>query len=273
MRLSLVGAAWRGSGSAAYAWGRGFGRDQLIPSRLSQPEGTPCATVGDRRTPSEGSCLHGLCRSCVFPGQVASCTGPCGSWGGGATCVVEVCIGPAMARNSIDSSSQAGVPGQRQRRRTDWMTQRLGSLSKDTRRRAPSLPLDRASHAWWAPHTSCTSCGSLHRRAPPCSTSATCSSRTGTTLLSMAWSATAEAHRLRGSAHHHRAADPHRAARRLPAHWVAVAATTIRQTRSRGAPATSVRELSSGLPRRSRRRGPWRLRRSPSAKRRTCRSC
>ncbi|MER5932439.1 helix-turn-helix domain-containing protein [Streptomyces sp. NPDC002054] len=42
MRLSLVGGAWCGPGSVAYAWGRGFvGHDQLIPSRVAQPEGTP----------------------------------------------------------------------------------------------------------------------------------------------------------------------------------------------------------------------------------------
>lgn len=34
--------------------------------------------MGDRRRPGEGSCLRGPCRSCVFPVQVASCTGHCG---------------------------------------------------------------------------------------------------------------------------------------------------------------------------------------------------
>lgn len=36
--------------------------------------------MGDRRRPGEGSCLCGPCRSCVFPVQVASCTGHCGGW-------------------------------------------------------------------------------------------------------------------------------------------------------------------------------------------------
>ena len=38
--------------------------------------------MGDRRRPGKGSCLCGPCRSCVFPVQVASCTGHCGGWGG-----------------------------------------------------------------------------------------------------------------------------------------------------------------------------------------------
>lgn len=72
-----------GTGSEAYAWGREFvGRDQLIPSRMAQPEGTPHATAGVRRKPGEGSRLCGPCRSCVFPVQVASCTGQCEGWGG-----------------------------------------------------------------------------------------------------------------------------------------------------------------------------------------------
>ncbi len=96
----------------------------------------PLRDRGDHRRPDEGSCLCEPCLSCNFPVQVALLHRSLRELGR-LRCLPPWKSASAhhMPISSIDNPAQAGVAGRRQRRcrrRLGWMTERLGSVSKDS---------------------------------------------------------------------------------------------------------------------------------------------